>query len=137
MSENFDKATDLPPVRPANNTEFLPEVTPEVPEPPAEIEAPEPTEPAAQAHAKKKVESSFAGGTWVALIIGALLLILLLIFILQNQQQVEITMFTGHFTFPAGVAFLLAAITGALIMAMVGGVRMFQLRGQIKKLQKK
>ncbi|WP_245802186.1 LapA family protein [Corynebacterium pacaense] len=79
---------------------------------------------------------TFAGGTWVALIVGALLLILLLVFILQNQTPVELTLFAWSFQFPAGIGFLLAAITGALIMALVGGVRMFEYRRQIRKLRK-
>lgn len=89
------------------------------------------------ASTEPKVKSSFAGGTWVALIVGALLLIALLVFILQNQQQVELTLFAWAFTVPAGVGFLLAAILGALIMAMVGIVRMYQLRRQIKKANKR
>ncbi|MDO5097974.1 MAG: lipopolysaccharide assembly protein LapA domain-containing protein [Corynebacterium sp.] len=95
---------------------------------PAEVPA---TTPAPAS--KPAVKSSFAGGTWVALIAGALLLIVLLVFILQNQQPVDLTLFAWKFTFPAGVGFLLAAIAGALIMALVGGVRMLQLRRQIKK----
>ncbi len=79
---------------------------------------------------------TLAGGTWVALIIGALLLILLLVFIMQNQTSVELNLFAWSFQFPAGIGFLLAAITGALIMALVGGVRMFEYRRQIKKLRK-
>ncbi|APG81869.1 Hypothetical protein CPI37_1217 [Corynebacterium pseudotuberculosis] len=82
---------------------------------------------------KQTVKKTFAGGTWVALIIGALLLILLLIFILQNQEKVVLHMFAWEFSVPVGVGFLLASITGALIMALVGGVRMFQLRRQITK----
>lgn len=81
----------------------------------------------------KKVKSSFAGGTWAALIIGALLLILLIVFILQNQQEVEITFFAWTVHFPAAIAYLLSAITGALIMALVGGWRMYELRRQVKK----
>lgn len=80
-----------------------------------------------------KVKSTFAGGAWLALIVGALLLIVLLVFILQNQQAVALSFFNLHISLPAGVGFLLAAIIGALIMALVGGVRMFQLRRQIKK----
>lgn len=90
---------------------------------PVERTAPEP----------KKVKGSLAGGAWVALIFGALLLILLLIFIMQNQQAVDLHLFTWSFSFPAGVGLLLAAIAGALIMAIVGGVRMFELRRQIRK----
>lgn len=95
------------------------------------------TEPApAPAPEKTKVRGSLAGGTWVALIFGTLLMILLLVFILQNQQQVEINLFTWAFQVPAGVGFLLAAIIGALIMAIVGGVRMLELRRQVKRSRK-
>lgn len=79
---------------------------------------------------------SLAGGAWAALILGALLLILLLVFILQNQQQVEISLFAWSWHFPAGIAYLFAAIAGALIMALVGGWRMFELRRQAKKAAK-
>lgn len=83
-----------------------------------------------------KVRSSLAGGAWVALIFGTLLLILLLVFILQNQQQVQLNLFAWTFSVPAGVGFLLAAIAGALIMAVVGGVRMWELRRQVKASRK-
>ncbi|MBV7294034.1 LapA family protein [Corynebacterium sp. TAE3-ERU16] len=78
---------------------------------------------------------TLAGSTWVAMIVGALLLILLLIFIMQNQQAVELTLFAWTFTVPAGIGVLLAAIAGALIMALVGGVRMLELRRELKKLR--
>ncbi|WP_144540850.1 lipopolysaccharide assembly protein LapA domain-containing protein, partial [Bacillus subtilis] len=35
--------------------------------------------------------------------------------------------------FPAGVTYLICAISGALIMALVGGWRMFELRRQVRK----
>ena len=89
--------------------------------------------PAKPAH---PVKGSLAGGTWIALIAGALLLIVLLVFIMQNQNQVDLVLFAWNFRFPAGIGFLLAAIGGALIMALVGGVRMFQLRRQIIKTNK-
>ena len=89
--------------------------------------------PATPAH---PVKGSLAGGTWIALIAGALLLIVLLVFIMQNQNQVDLVLFAWNFRFPAGIGFLLAAIGGALIMALVGGVRMFQLRRQIIKTNK-
>ena len=100
-------------------------------EPPAK-----PTYPAMEAKQPSGVQGSFAGGTWIALIAGALLLIVLLVFIMQNQDQVDLVLFAWNFRFPAGIGFLLAAISGALIMALVGGVRMFQLRRQIIKTDK-
>ena len=84
-----------------------------------------------------KVKGSIASSTWIALIIGFLLLILLIVFILQNQQSVELNIFAWSGAFPAGIAFLLFAIGGALFMALIGGWRMLELRRQIKRLGKK
>ncbi|ALC06206.1 hypothetical protein CDES_09070 [Corynebacterium deserti GIMN1.010] len=108
---------------------------------PAIQEEPAYTEPkSSKSRAESKPEvapkSTVAGGTWVALIIGAILLIVLLVFIMQNQTNVELNLFMWSFQFPAGVGFLLAAITGALIMALVGGVRMFEYRRQLRKIRK-
>lgn len=99
-------------------------------------ETPVPRGPVTETEVETKVKRSLAGGTWAALIIGALLLIALLVFILQNQQQVELNVLTWTFSFPAGIAYLFAAITGALIMALVGGVRMLELRRQVKRQRK-
>ena len=38
--------------------------------------------------------------------------------------------------FPAGIAYLIFAIAGALIMALVGMWRMFELRRQVRKQAK-
>lgn len=84
-----------------------------------------------------KVKGSIAASTWIALIIGFLLLILLIVFILQNQQSVELNIFAWSGAFPAGIAFLLFAIGGALFMALIGGWRMLELRRQIKRLGNK
>ena len=73
----------------------------------------EPTYPAMEAKQPAGVQGSFAGGTWIALIAGALLLIVLLVFIMQNQDQVDLVLFAWNFRFPAGIGFLLAAISGA------------------------
>lgn len=82
---------------------------------------------------KPKVNSSFAAGTWIALIAGALLLILLLVFIVQNQTSTTVDFLSWQFTLPMRVWVLGSSIAGALIMAIVGGVRMFELRRQVKK----
>ena len=142
MSDALDTAHDVPEV--STPTGDLVSVTT-----PGEIATTETAEtqhsesgkqPAKQPKQPKKprptVQGSFAGGTWLALIAGCLLLILLLIFILQNQQSAELNFFSWHFQFPSGVGFLLSAIAGALIMALVGGVRMLELRRQVKKEKK-
>ena len=43
------------------------------------------------------------------------------------------TLFTWQMSFPLGVGMLLAAIAGALIMALIGSVRIIQLRRQVAR----
>jgi uncharacterized integral membrane protein len=74
------------------------------------------------------VRRSHAGGLWTGLILSALVLILLLVFILQNQNPVQINFLWFGGALPVGVALLLAAIAGLLLVAIPGGVRMTQLR---------
>jgi len=65
---------------------------------------------------------------WVAAALFALVLLLLLIFILENGQQVDIAFFGAHGHIPLGVALLLAAILGALLVAIPTAARIMQLR---------
>ncbi|WP_037175176.1 lipopolysaccharide assembly protein LapA domain-containing protein [Rhodococcus sp. UNC363MFTsu5.1] len=74
-----------------------------------------------------------AAATWTGLVIGVVVLILLLVFILQNLDQVALQLFFWEFSLPLGVSLLLAAIAGALIMALAGGVRIVQIRRVAKK----
>ncbi|MFF0487611.1 lipopolysaccharide assembly LapA domain-containing protein [Nocardia sp. NPDC004068] len=73
------------------------------------------------------------GYTWTALVAAAILGILLLIFILQNSEQQQVHMFFWSFTQPLGVTILLSVIAGALVMALVGGGRILQLRRAAKR----
>lgn len=75
-------------------------------------------------------------GLWLSLILGAIVLILLLIFVIQNNVPARFEYFTAQFQLPLGVAMLLAAIAGALIMALVGSVRMFQMSWTIRRMRK-
>lgn len=115
-----------------------PTVTPHTPAVPAIREENQPNSEPKQpkSDARSGSTRTVAGGTWVSLVVGALLLIILLAFILQNQDPVEMNIFTWSFEFPAGIGFLLCAVTGALIMAIVGGVRMFEYKRKIKKMEK-
>lgn len=80
-----------------------------------------------------EVKRTVAGSTWVALIVGAIILILLLVFILQNMESVKLQMFVWQWNFPIGVGMLIAAVGGALVIASVGVVRIVQLRRQVKQ----
>lgn len=72
-------------------------------------------------------------GVWTAVAVGAVLLILLLIFILQNLQTVDVTYFGASGELPLGVAVLLAAAVGALLVLMVGAARILQLRTSARR----
>jgi uncharacterized integral membrane protein len=82
----------------------------------------------APAAARPAVPRSRAGGLWVAAVVFALVLLLLLIFVLQNGQRAEVSFFGAHGHLPMGVALLLAAVFGILLVALPGTARIVQLR---------
>lgn len=94
--------------------------------------------PAAEAPAAE-LETPRGGktaGMWIGLILGAIILVLLLIFVIQNNVTAAFQYFGTEFNLPLGVAMLLAAIAGALVMALVGSVRMAQMSWTIRKMRK-
>lgn len=74
---------------------------------------------------KRRTGLSFA---WTAGIVGLVVLILLLIFILENLHSVRVSFLGANGRLPLGVALLLAAIAGAAILALLGVLRILQLR---------
>jgi len=92
-------------------------------------QAPPPAAPPTAARpAPSRPVPSRVGATWVAAIGFAVVLLLLLIFVLQNNQKVEVSFFGAHGNTPMGVALLLAAVFGILLVAIPGSVRILQLR---------
>ena len=87
-----------------------------------------PSGPSAPPATTSAVRSSKTGGLWVGLILSALVLLLLLVFILQNDDPVQISFFALEGVLPTGVALLLAAIAGILLVAIPGSLRIMQLR---------
>jgi uncharacterized integral membrane protein len=69
-----------------------------------------------------------AGGLWVALVVFTLVLLLLLIFILQNGQRSDVYFLGAHARLPMGVALLLSAIFGVLLVTLPAAIRIVQLR---------
>lgn len=70
---------------------------------------------------------------FVAAVTGFLVLLLLLIFILQNTETVTINFLGAKGHLGLGVGLLLAAVGGALIVAILGGARIAQLRRARKR----
>ncbi|MDT2007874.1 DUF1049 domain-containing protein [Rhodococcus opacus] len=77
---------------------------------------------------RKGIKHTRVGATWTGLVIGIVVLVLLLVFILQNLDSVTLELFGWDFTLPLGVTLLFAAIAGAVIMGLAGGVRIIQIR---------
>jgi lipopolysaccharide assembly protein A len=96
------------------------------PQPPQE--APRQGHPAAGVPPQHKVNRTRIGGVWIASALFALVLLLLLIFILQNGTRVQISYLGAHGRLPLGVALLLAAVLGVLLVVIPGTGRIIQLR---------
>ena len=73
-----------------------------------------------------------AGAPGAYLIVGAVLLI----FILQNLSSQQIWLLFWQVNLPVGISLLIAAIAGALVTALIGGLRMFQLNRALTKASK-
>ena len=119
-----ENAPDAPPAPGTDDTAIAP-ATEKAPSPFHDDKPAKPTKPVKHGTA--------ASSTWVALIVGALLLILLLVFIMQNQQSVELNLFAWTWNFPLGVGLLLASIIGGLIMACAGIWKMFEMKRNHKR----
>jgi uncharacterized integral membrane protein len=76
------------------------------------------------------------GGLWVVLVLGAVILILLLVFILQNGLRVEIHLFGAHWYAPLGVALLMAAALGVLLVVVPGSGRIIQLKRAARRMHR-
>jgi uncharacterized integral membrane protein len=63
-------------------------------------------------------------------------MVLLIILILQNQARVEVTYLGLEALLPLGVALLIAAVTGGALVAIVGVIRLTQLRRHAKRLRR-
>ena len=74
------------------------------------------------------VKRTRMGGVWLASASFAVVLLLLLIFILENGKTVDVAYFGAHGHLPLGVALLLAAVLGILMVVIPGTARIVQLR---------
>lgn len=103
-----------------------PPVAPPVAAPPASG-TPSQTAPAAPLP-QHKIKRTRTSGLWVAVGFFAVILLLLLIFILQNSKTVDVSYMGAHGHLPLGVALLLAAVCGVLLVVLAGAARISQLR---------
>src|SRR4051812_24709524 len=75
-----------------------------------------------------RAQRTRTGRVWAALIPALVFLVLLIVFIAENGQHVEVKFFgaTGHISL--ALALLIAAVAGAVVVLLIGGARILQLR---------
>jgi len=83
--------------------------------------------------ARREVERTRASALWTAVTVGLLALVVILIFVAQNSSRVKIHFLMMDWAMPLGVALLIAALLGALLMLAIGTVRILQLRRLAKR----
>ena len=97
----------------------------------------EPPNPAAQPPSSEPGENlpTRASAAWVAVGVALILLVLLIVFILQNLSRVSVHYLGITASLPLGVALLIAAVTGGVVVAVTGVARVTELRrGRRKKI---
>jgi uncharacterized integral membrane protein len=111
--------------RPADATATPPDDARQLQEPPTAGES-----------AAHVLERTRLGGTWAAIGCFAVVLVFLLVFILTNGNDVNITFFGLHARLPLGVALVLSAVCGALLVLLAGIARIMQIRSRARKHQR-
>jgi uncharacterized integral membrane protein len=84
--------------------------------------------PSSTTPAPKPVPSTRAGAMWVALCATAVVLVALIVFLLQNTRTVQVSFLWMDGSAPLAITLLIAAVGAALMTALLGTVRITQLR---------
>ncbi|WP_395659040.1 lipopolysaccharide assembly protein LapA domain-containing protein [Nocardioides sp.] len=97
-------------------------------------EAPSAEAPSTDApvHQKDPLRGSRTSGAWAGVVVAAVLLLLLVVFIAQNTQDVQISFLVWDGQAPLSVALLVAAAAGITLAAIVGTMRIWQLRRRVR-----
>ena len=114
---------------------------PQSPDPGAPPELPRPDVPpksqGGAAPTPNALAATRAAAAWFATAVALVLLVLLIILILQNQHVVTLHYlgFTG--SLPLGTALFIAAVAGGAVVAIVGVVRLTQLRVTARRTRRR
>jgi uncharacterized integral membrane protein len=79
------------------------------------------------------LRGSRTSGAWIGLAVVAILLVLLIIFIAQNTQKVQVAFLGWEGQTPLAVALLASVVTGLVVAAIAGSLRILQLRRRVKR----
>ena len=126
-SPPLENTPQVPPQQAAPPEQAQPEPVPPQPRRAPPAAAPPPLPP------QHRIKRTRTSGIWVAVGFFAVILLLLLIFILQNGTQVSVSYLGMHGHLPLGVALLLAAVCGVLLVVLAGAARISQLRATARR----
>jgi uncharacterized integral membrane protein len=73
---------------------------------------------------------------WAAVVVALLALVLLIVFILENQQPARVLFLGLDGTVSLGMALLIAAVGGGVLVAAAGAARIIQLRSNARRTRK-
>ena len=81
---------------------------------------------------KDPLRGSRTSGAWIAVVVASVLLVLLIIFIAQNTDDVHVSFLGWDGEAPLSVTLLIAITAGVIVTALVGTLRIWQLRSRVK-----
>jgi len=95
----------------------------------------EPHDPSTDATTPRKdpLRRSRTSGAWAGVVAAAVLLLLLVVFIAQNTESVQLSFLWWDGSAPLSVALLVAAAIGIALTAVVGTLRILQLRRRVRR----
>jgi uncharacterized integral membrane protein len=89
-------------------------------------------EPPLASEESARVARTRTSAVWLGVWAGVVVLILLIIFVAQNTAKVQISFFALEGQIPLALALLIAGVAGAIVAMAVAGLRILQLRKQIR-----
>ena len=87
-------------------------------------------------HAPDAPTLTRASAVWVATAAALVLLILLIVFVLQNSTKVDVQFLGLTGTIPLGMALLIAAVAGGVLVGIAGVARVAQLRLNARRIRR-
>jgi len=142
-SGGYQLTTEPQPTKPATDAEALNPGTPGTdageltPAGPAPVVPPQQTSPQTAPQQtplpEHRIKRTRISGLWVSVGFFAVVLLLLLIFVLQNGTKVDVSYMGAHGHLPLGVALLLSAVCGVLLVVLAGAARISQLRAVARR----
>ncbi|HXQ76036.1 MAG TPA: lipopolysaccharide assembly protein LapA domain-containing protein [Acidimicrobiales bacterium] len=97
----------------------------------------EETAPSTGTESPTTIHSTRAGRTWIGVLPALVLLAVTVVFVLQNLRSAKVTFITASGRLPLGLALLIAAALGALVVLALGSIRIVQLRHLVHRASRK